>query len=119
MESLTKISKKLKPIGFTEKVLSKIFKKPLLSTSDNCDYYDEWLCDFIDSGVTVTHVDLYTMTLKSKSGDEKTFWVENYPYGYGGIPYTSVMPNWRGILKLRNIQLSVKDRVINKYKNQH
>lgn len=114
----------LRKISIFDRLRARIFKYPS-SLSISCELYDEWLDNFLNDGVVVISVTRHRMTLKNTHGKVVTFWVSNYPYSYGnrtGVhsdhPHWLLTPNWSLVLKLREIQLSRKEEIIENYKHE-
>ncbi|QKN84454.1 hypothetical protein MARILYN_46 [Vibrio phage Marilyn] len=121
---LQELKYRLREISIFDRLKARVFKYPS-SYSSNCETYDEWLDDFLSDGVQIVSVTQYNMTLKNAHEKVVTFWVENYPYSYGcrndvtsSHSHWKLTPKWSLVLKLREIQLSRKQEVIENYKHK-
>lgn len=116
--------KKLRPISWFDKLRSYIFKSGCTFSGDYCEVYSDWLevkLNNIDIGTL--KVDPYELTFKTISGEAIKLWIADYPRHYGNDDnYSSPSerrnkyPSWKVILKLREIQLSQRDKILEDYK---
>ena len=124
MSNIKDLKKELRDISFFDWVRSKLFKYPTV-LGDTCEYYDQWLSDFLNEGVEVVTNELHTLGLKNKKGVTVEFWVSNYPFAYGNRydvspthPHYYLYPDWELVLKIRKIQLSRRDEIFKAYKDK-
>ena len=119
--NLSLLKQRLREISLWDKVRSKLSVSP---SDDYCELYDTWLTNFLEGGVEIIDIDIYNMELKNNQGKTATFWVENYPYSYGyrespsvGIshPHFTSKPSWKNVFRLRKLQLSKKDELIERF----
>ncbi len=116
--------KKLKPISWFDKVRSYIFKSSGTFSGDYCEVYSDWLESKLDNmDKSTLKVDPCQLIFKTTTGEDITLWVSNYPryYGYNtgfNVPHErrNKHPSWKVILKLREIHLSQKDKILEDYK---
>lgn len=113
----------LRKISIFDRLKAKIFKYP--DSLRNCEIYDEWLDNFLSDGVRIISITRHRMALKNTHGKVVVFWVSSYPYSYGyrndvqsDHPHWLLTPNWSLVLKLREIQLSKKQEIIENYKHE-
>lgn len=116
MSALKDLKRSLRDISLWDRFCSLIEKSPVTFGESYNEIYDKSLSDFIDGGVEVVDIGRYEMTIKSKqTGKCITLWVSNYPYSYA-YGYSSscgrMFPSWKTILKVREIQLTHKEKVI-------
>jgi len=116
------LKQELRKVSLWDKIGSKLSTSP---SSNYCEFYDTWLSSFLVGVVEVTDIDMYTMSLKNNQGKTATFWVSNYPYSYGnreGVntnhPHFTLRPSWKNVLKLRELQLSKKDELIERFSKE-
>lgn len=124
MGKLNNLKNELRGISILDRVRASIFKYPV-SIGDTCELYDQWLCDFLDSGADPVKTTKHEMTLSSDDGRTATFWVANYPYSYGNRSdvdtldsHWLIYPRWDLVLRLRKLQLMNKQEVIEDYRNK-
>lgn len=119
--TFNELKQRLREISLWDKVRSKLSVAP---SENYCHLYDTWLTNFLESGVEIIDIDTYTMELKNNQGKIVTFWVGNYPYSYGykespsvGIshPHFTSKPSWKNVFRLRELQLSKKDELIERF----
>lgn len=116
---LEQLEYNLRPISIWDRIVSLIYRAP--ANSRYCDIYDQWLNERLDSIISVEKCEEHELVLSTKKG-HVSIWVSNYPYHYGGPSigmhqkFISRTPSWRTIIKIREIQLSHRDKVIRHYK---
>lgn len=120
-----KLLHKHRDISLCDRIFSKIFKYPPCSTYV-CELYDQWLEEYLNTGVKVDHITDCKMTLVNEEGIKHTFWVYLYKgSSYGartGLlyshPHKHLTPNWVLTLRLRELQLSQRDKVLAAYREE-
>ena len=112
----------LREISVIDRIRARMHKYPS-NIGDTCELYDQWVCEFLDSGVAVVKVDRHVMTLSSDDGRTAEFWIANYPYSYGnrcdvGVSdnHWGLFPRWDLVLRLRELQLISRQEIIDNYR---
>lgn len=125
MTKFQELCYELRGISVFDRLKSKIFRYPAFSSKAHCEIYDKWLNDFLNAGVKVVFIDRYKMILENSYGTQITFCVANYPLAYGhrydvgsSHAHCGITPNWSLILRLRELQLSRAQEVIDYYVNK-
>lgn len=120
-DKLNELKYHLRDISILDRIRSFIFKYPV-SIGDTCELYDQWLCDFLDSGADVVTTDVHSMRLCTDDGRVAEFWVGNYPYSYGNRDDVNsshchwlLYPRWDLVLRLRALQLESKNKIMDNY----
>ncbi len=116
--------KKLRPINWFDKLRACIFKSGCTFSGDYCEVYSDWLDNKLaNMDINTLKVDTHSLTFKTTSSEHVKLWVANYPYNYGNdesynSPYErrNKYPSWKVVLKLREIHLSQKDKILENYK---
>lgn len=118
--TLKQFEEKLRDISLLDKIRSKIYKSP--HERHYCEVYSLFISKFLESGVEISNIDEFTMTLVNGEGKSIKIWCSNYPYSYGcrlGVstrhPHFDVYPSWEVVLKLRKIQLTKKQELIGRF----
>jgi hypothetical protein len=118
--TLKQFKEKLRDISLLDKIRSKIYKSP--NERHYCEAYSLFISKFLESGVEISSIDEFSMTLINGEGKLIKIWCDNYPYNYGcrlyvgtSHPHFDVYPSWDVTLKLRKIQLTKKQELINRF----
>jgi len=124
MSQLKKLKNELREISWLHRLRAYLFEYPN-SCGEKNEPYNEWLDTFLNEDIEIVSIDDKKMSLKSKNGILAQFWVSNYPYSYGNRhdiepphPYWFSYPNWKLVLRLRELQLSRRSEIITNYNKE-
>lgn len=106
----------IKPISLWDKIKATIWKYPALY--DHSQFYDEWLEDFLDQGVEILEVTLVSMTLRNTKGVVEKFDTVQGCSKYGAKYWGSYAPTRKLQLRLRELQLTKREELIEIYKKR-
>lgn len=122
-DTYKELEKSFRDISWWDRVCAYFCKDPSL-LENACSVYDEWLNSKLDDmDINTLDVTEYSTAFLTKGGEKVKLWTANYPYSYGRYDgfddnKRGKYPYWTTILRLREIQLTKKQEVLDDYRNK-